>query len=409
MLGRLFQFNIGIELYRIRSNYKCNFILKLIVLSLFIVFPYQKYFIYSHLFSTAIVSMYLYLDSESLYNVIINNVSLISYSIYLVHYPLLFIVNNKFYYLLRVYLFSFILTVADRLVYYFMKNKTIYIFITYSLSSLVGIIIVEMFKKINNNYNLIENSGFYYNIPLSSYTCHVHNQKCRSILIIGDSHALPIISMIYIFCKVNSILIYYKFIHTSYLVFDKRKDLYDILLYFSLTILTHHYSKEIHSNSSNLVEKLGNYIAYLKKYAKYVFYIMPTPYLFNTYTCDQQIRKRIAIIDEDIDSNVFTIEILNNIRNLKILNFTHFFCNKKYCNLIFNRTCIYKDRNHISKKFVIFLTSYLINNIKLINFKSEKKCIYFYNNSYILLNNKMNKLWKIPKKKCCIEYIEVPY
>lgn len=266
-----------------------------------------------------------------------------------------------------------------------------------------------MLNKQNYKYNVIEKNEFYNNIPLVSYTCHVDNHKCSSILIIGDSHSIPLIGMLYNYCKLNNILIYYKCIHTTYLVFDKRKDLYDISLLFSLIIITHHYSKIIHSNSTNLVEKLRSYILYLKQYTKYVIYILPTPYLYNTHTCEQQKSKRTAIINKDIDSNYFSVKGLSDIKYLKILNFTKFFCNSIYCNLINNNTCIYLDANHLTEKYIIYLTPCVMNNIKLYNFKNEKKCSFFYNNSYILLNNKMDKLWRVPQKSCYIDYIDVPY
>lgn len=139
LLGRLFQFSMGIELYWLRTEYKYSHVYKLIILVMFIFFPYQQLFKYSHLFSTLIVSLYLYLDSNLLDNIVMNNVAKISYSIYLIHYPMMFFVNNKLYYIILLYSVSYILTSIDNQFYSIMKNKTIYILIIYSLSIIMGI------------------------------------------------------------------------------------------------------------------------------------------------------------------------------------------------------------------------------------------------------------------------------
>lgn len=410
LLGRLYQFNIGIIIYKHRSYTKYSYYNKsLLLISLFL-FPYNKFYKFSHLYSTIFASSFIYYNLNDYHCNIFDHVGDISYGIYLFHFPLLYIITGSVKYILVLYLYSYILSKIDSNLYKYFQNKRVFTIICFILSFIICLTIVTNMKQnIIRKINALHIDSIYTIIPLSSYKCHINNLNYNSILIIGDSHSLPIISMIYKYCKKYSILIYYKCIHTTYIVFSQYSNLYDVNMNFSVIILTHHYSSIDHSNSTNLIEKVVLFLVYLKTYSSYIIYILPTPHLLHSISCKNQLDIMYAERDIDVDVNYINVEKMKRIRNVIILNFTNFYCNNTYCNLTYSNKCLYLDNNHLSKEFFIYLTPYVIKYINYYKFKNNKKSKLFYNNSYILLNNKMDKLWKIPTKNCKINYIDVPY
>lgn len=291
-----------------------------------------------------------------------------------------------------------------------MKNRIYNILTCFLISLIFGCTTIYYFERYINSRISLQKYNEYTNIPFTSYQCHIYNHNYNSILIIGDSHAIPLIGMIFNYCKLERILIYYKCIHTTYIVFWQTNFLNDVNMNFSIILLTHHYDKNHHSNSTNLIEKVRNYLIYLKDYSNYIIYILPTPFLLKYYSCANQIAIKYGKRNIDIDVNYMNVDIIKTMKNVVILNYTNFFCNNAYCNLTYSNNCMYYDTNHLHVNFIIFLTPYLLNYIKSYDFENTKRSLFFYNDSYILLNNKMDKLWRIPvKKECKIDYIEVPY
>lgn len=410
LLGRIYQFNIGMIIYNHRSNAKYSHYYKSLVLICFFLFPYNKLYKFSHLYSTLFALLFIYYNQNNYHSRIFDHVGDISYAIYLFHFPLIYIISSRSKYILVLYLYSYISSFIDSNLYIYFKNKRIFTIICFFLSLYICLNIVKHMKiYIIRRNNSLQLHSIYTFIPLSSYKCHTSNLNYNSILIIGDSHSLPLISMVYKYCKINSILIYYKCIHTTYIVFSQYTNLYDVNMNFSIIILTHHYNRLCHSNSTNLINKLVLFLIYLKKYSSYIIYILPTPHLLHSISCKSQIDVMYAKRDIDIDVNYINIDNMKRISNVIILNFTNFYCSNTYCNLTYKNQCIYLDNNHLSIEFLTYLTPYVLKYINFYKFKRYKKSKLFYNDSYILLNNKMDKLWKIPVKNCKINYIDVPY
>lgn len=413
LLGRLFEFNIGIVIYLLKPYTKYSKCYKTFVLIIFFIFPYHIFYSQSHIYSTLFTSLYIYIRSDLFHVIILDHIGDISYAIYLIHYPLIYSILNKIKYLLYLYIFSYLLTKIDIYIYYNMKNNTFHILLSFIISLIFGYSIIYYFKRtkyigiINTTSNIHRNYKYTY-IPLSSYKCHINNHNYNSILIIGDSHALPLIGMIYNFCEENRIIIYYKCIHTTYLVFSHRNYLYDLSMKFCIILFTHHYNKKIHSNSTNLINRIIEYVEYLKLFSNYIIYILPTPHLYHRYSCIIQINLKYAKKNIDIDINYISIDRLINIKNLYILDFNHFFCDKVYCNLTYLNNCIYRDDNHFTLNYIIYLTPYVMKYVRIYHFNNNNNNPFSIN-GYILLNNKMDKLWRIPAKNCKIKYIEVPY
>lgn len=420
LLTRLYEFNIGI--FGFDSQVKnCSFIFKLLsCIMLLIVSIFVENNIFTIPLSVSISYIFLICRVEKFRFIFLEYIGNMSYIIYLIHYPLT--IQYKYYlikYFFYLILFSSIFNYVDGIIQIYFKNKGIYFILITFLISITTLLTVSkymlkmklqkntlMMKKRNinpkNDY-IITNVNIY-----NDYKCFENNVYYRkSIIVIGDSHSFPLIGVVMNFCRNRNIYLYFKYIHTQFLLDYHTEYLEDIDTSFCLILYTNYIDKRYHNHTENYIGNTKKYFYYLLHYSTKILYFLPTPVLYDSYSCSRQIHMKRAKINKQVYTNYNDFSTITIMKNVIIINITKSLCNNSYCSVVYNNQCLYTDTHHlIYNYFELF-----IHNIIDI---SNSICIYDTNqnsttNEYILYRNNIHRQWHFTERNCKLNLMPVPF
>jgi peptidoglycan/LPS O-acetylase OafA/YrhL len=376
MVGAIFAYYKIIEKKQKKNETICLISILIIFVSIFY-FDLTKYYHVSLLkiFPVLATGGIIYFGSKSsilikaLSSKIFVNIGLISYSLYLWHYPILAFErildfsDGKFYQ----FLLAFIIFTLSILTYNFIEkpfrqNKKFtfnFILIKFFLIFLLSLLIILnkglperfiKFKEINNNFNI---DNFFLSNERSKTINEIHNENYRTfflnskqekIIIIGDSHGLDLFNCFYLNKDLFKDYIFY---HEHYETFDRNSAIYKSTENFILSL---RWTRRGTATAESLILKLkndGKKIILTSNTNEYVNYIDNT--ILDQLILDKKINKlnyfdqknlyfKNRIINSESQVNI-EVKNLAEKYNLKFLNKEDYLCN------LINTECDYLTDN----------------------------------------------------------------
>lgn len=418
-IARIFEFNIGVFSYmqqREISNlfysigFKTISLIAIILLSFFS--PNISYLLYQiNIIPIAMLFSFLYLfcRNPSIKITLLDYIGELSFSIYLVYYPLKKIFPQWYYYLPILIISSIIINYGDKYLLKFLKEKESLIIYDIYLSLLLLCLLLS-YALTQANYTLsVSKSDYQYkSVNLKSYSCYYKNIKGNSLIVIGDSITFPLIGLVINYCKRRGIYLYYKYIHTQYIIDNNKQYLEDININFCVVIIRTLLDKYYINNTYNYSINMNNYLHYLLKYSKHVIFVLPTP-VFNKkeFSCFEQKKKKFAVIGSEIYKYSIDISKIESNKRIDIIDITSSYCDNKICNLTYKGDCLYVNNNLLKNEYYIpFISSFIdiTKHFCLYNQIKDNNNVNFY-----LYNNNIHRKWIMDKKGCKINYLSVPY
>lgn len=362
---------------------------------------------------------------------VIEHIGDLSYIIYLIHFPLKFIIVGNY------PLYFIILYLSSAVVYYLyekpilnclkkmsnLKCAVFMFFLVICCNIFCNVFEMQMIKKNENMLsNIYESNGniiFKY-IPeeLNNYCCYKslkelenkNNIKIHPILFVGDSHALRYIGAIRSYVSYLKQPFYFKYVNTFYIINNIKEYIFDINEYFDVILLSNLYKKNIMGNDDVFVNTISKYILYLLNYCKKLIFFKPTPVLNHLIYCNDQKEFKYGIEPYNITMAHDEYNLIANNDKVITIDFKDFYCQNNICNLTYlidnEEKCVYYDEHHIDMKFIEYHMNYVIDILKpLYNIQGNfiQKCMYYY------YNNTMYIKWNLEDKECTIIYLKDVY
>lgn len=409
LVSRLYEFNTGIFSYYSQisnSLYVCKLVLCFIIL---VISNYENN-IFIIPITVLISNAYLISRVEYFRFYLLEYIGNISYIVYLIHYPLTIVYKkNLFIYILYLMILTIIFNYIDGLIQsYFRKKNSSFIYIIFILSIFLLLTVSKYMLYKNNRNSNQKNDYILREINIyNNYKCFVNNMNYKqSVIVIGDSHSLPLIGLIMNFCENRKIYLYYKYIHTQYLLDYDIKYLEDINTTFCLVLYTNYLDRRYHRNVDNYTDNTERYFIYLLKYTTKILFVLPTPVLYKRYDCSSQIQMKSISINTLI-TNYINFTKISDMKRVIMINITKHLCNISHCRVTFKNKCLYRDKHHINDKYFKLYIHYIIDISKSIcNFKSYKSKEY---DNFILYKNKIHGKWHLTIKNCKVYNIPVTF
>lgn len=403
LLPRFYEFNVGIYSFN-KNRVDSKIFFKTFICMSYFLLSFINYIPNSYIIPVVVCLSYLFLSTneENFKCNILEYIGDMSFVIYLVHYPFTQLLKgNILKYLIFLFLFSIIFNYIDKKMQMYFKHKTNrLIIVSFLLSAMVLLLLSKyILTYIIPKSNTKDDYSFSM-IGLNDYECFKNNDyKRKSIIIIGDSHSLPLIGVVFNFCRNRGIYIYYKYIHTQYILDYTVKYLEDINTSFCLAIYTNYVDERYHHHIENYINNTYRYFQYLLLFTSKIIYILPTPVLKKWNGCNYlKIKKYIHINNFILNTN-FNYSIIERMINVRLLNITKRMCNSTYCNVSFNNTCIFKDYHHFYYKYFQCFVSEIIEVSKqFCIMKMKKKNM---NNNFFIYKNKIHSRWHLNRRKEC--------
>lgn len=362
---------------------------------------YSDNFIDERIYQIVVVlATYLYLTSSVKINIyILECIGKLSYYIYLAHYPVIKLESLNLYFL-------FCLTIICTLQYliygnnpiqFIIKHKYIYLLLLIIQTYVILYIILGNMLYDNHEEYSIRDNYIIKRIDRYNYCCFTVriSDDTRKVMFVGDSHVFNILGNFYYILRKYDYLIYYKYIHTEFIV-NNSTDLYDITDYFHVIINMNLFYDNKHNEYLIIYPKrIGIYLNYLKSKSKYVLYLIPTPVLKRRISCKSQ-KKYIA--RNKVDILLYTYHTKQR-KGIIEYNLSSIFCHNNVCNLNYNGKCLFADEHHFTINFYKSISNFTFQLIiNLLNHsRSHKKRV---NCEYILYKNRILRAWKFPYKQC---------
>lgn len=395
-----------------------------------------------NLVTMILTSLFIYYNPHFINSYIMEHIGDLSYIIYLIHFPLKFIIiNNYFLYFTVLYLLSAIV--------YYLFEKPILIFLKRMQNLRCGILlffilvccnifcviyemqIIKRNEKLLNNYNKLSDVDINITFPyiseeLNNYCCYKplsqlktsnnnNNNNFYPILFIGDSHALRYIGMIRSYISFLKQPFYFKYVNTFYII-NNMSDYYihDIDENFDIILLSNLYMKSVMGNETVFVNEISNYIIYLLNYCKKLIFFKPTPVLDRLVYCDEAKKYKYAIEPYNLTMNHQEYTLIQDNTKIITFDFKDLYCQNQFnvndnnyhykCNLTYfdkqnKENCVYYDRHHIDMQYLEYHMNYILKVFKdIYNIKGNfsQTCMYYY------YKNKMFEKWHLEDKGCDI-------
>lgn len=309
--------------------------------------------------------------------------SQISYSIYLIHYPIIIIC--KYNIIIKVILISvssivLYIVCEKHLSFYLNKIKSLYIIIFYGICVLLCIL---MYRKKYNNHIDIKNK-LWKDFNMYRKPCKFNflkNNICSNVLLIGDSHMDQWIAGLYNYFITISVVIYFIDINgmhdiSSYKmkhVLEKAKK----IKYLELIIMCNFKYNTEFRNDEKFIKNIDRYYIQLQKellnYSNNIIILNDNPHLLNTaYSCLTKYKKTKCYCILGINCTISDLPIYTH-KSIHKCDINRYLCNKKVCQFIINKKYVYVDSHHLTPYIIKYLGVYLI---KCINMKNDikKKC-----------------------------------
>lgn len=347
-----------------------------------------------------VLATYLYLIVSVNINIyILEIIGKLSYYIYLVHYPVIKLesFNPNCLYIMTVVCILQYIVYGENPILFISKYKYFFLLMLLIQSHVIlHIVIGSILYGDKENYYI----GDIHSIKIINrynYCCFmisnsIHDKK---VLFVGDSHVFNIMGNYYNILKNYEYLIYYKYIHTEFII-KNNSDLYDISNYYHIIINMNLFYDNKHKEYLKMYpQRIWTYLYYLKSKSYHVLYLTPTPVLKKKVSCKNQIK---YIAHNRIDIMIYKNKIKQR-NGIIIYDLSSLFCNNDACNLSYKGKCIFADEHHFTINFYVSISNFTFKTIiGLLNLS------YTHRNNvgceYILHKNKILRAWNFPYKGC---------
>lgn len=380
-LPRLYQFTISYFITtKSKETKQMIFMFLFTILHIVIIVWFNNEYVNIHIIFTIIISIVI---NSSYLNHNLSNYffyfSNISYSLYLVHYPVIIIYKfNIFYKINLIIIISIILYILNERYLLRLLNRT-------KDSNLLLIYFVLVLLCIYNNNKIdnkkLDNSNKIWN-EFNKYrkSCKInasHYNKCSTILLIGDSHVDQWISGIYNYFHKISVVIY--FIHVNGMkdissyrikhIVEKVKRLEFIEL---IIMCNFKYNIEFR-NDVSFIHNIDRYYIHLQRlllnYSNNIVVLNDNPHLLtpanNCFSSKEPIQCYCIL---GINCTISELPIFNH--TIRKCDMNKYLCNNNKCSYIINNKIVYVDTHHLTP----YITKYLANDlIDCLHFQSKIK------------------------------------
>lgn len=353
---------------------------------------YNKYIIYPGLYSLLpIILSILIIKEKNEYNILLESKLIrkcgeMSFTLYLVHYPIIVIINNNN------IIFKSLLVIIISIILYKVIEKPFHysnLFYTYfnplilgiTIITIVSIVLLQLIHQSNNELHNIHRFSKYNYSKLKQNMNNLNRRTCnlcckneytelvfsKHIFLLGDSHARGLIFSISNYAKEYGWKIYHRFIPSINIITNNVKLYNDILgkRIYDLIITTYKYPTNENDRKKFEMNFKRN-LKFIISKTKNVIVVDDNPSFF-TNTVDTLVQHKRDY--ENINENCIASPPFNifNDSRIKHFNFSKYYYRNDKCLLLYNNTVMYVDNNHLSIELLHIIGKELFNFILTIH------------------------------------------